>query len=224
LDVRFTAKIRECCKECCKKVPFYRVSPTVSAHAQPRRISVMKFDKKYLALGVLGALAASSAAYATAPVNSQTVTATVTFKTALNLSVNAGMDFGEIAAGTSGVYVLNSNTGAVSITTPGEIIGGSPHAGSLTVTGDGVASPASGSDVTISVGSYIASADVTLSAATCTYGTVHDTACDSGAPLATGQTALTTGTTFTVGATATVTGSAAVGVESPSMVVTITYS
>jgi hypothetical protein len=173
-----------------------------------------EFNKKYLALGVLGALAASSAAYAG---NTSTITASVKFMTALVVSSTATMDFGDVTKDAGGVYVLTAGS-VLTTSGTGEIIGGTPAAASINIVGDDT------DTIAISVGSYVASTHVTLSAATCTYGSSTNAGCDSGSPL-TGQSAPTSsGATLRVGATATVTsGATADTTEHPTMVVTITY-
>jgi hypothetical protein len=180
-----------------------------------RKFGIMKINKKYLAVGIVASLAASGGAFAA---NSVSVPADIAFVTALTVTKTSNMDFGKVASAIAGVYVLTAND-AISATS-GQIVGGVPAAGVVNIVGDTV------SAITISVGSYVASTHVTLSAATCTYAASSDAVCDSGTPL-TGQTHPNGGggTNLKVGATATVSsGTTTNTTEQPSLTVTVTYT
>lgn len=142
----------------------------------------------------------------------QSVTANITFDTALTLTKEADIDFGTVAAGVATTYTI-STAGAI---TAGNAtwLYGTPAAGDITITGSAT------QGLTISTGTYTADANVTPSAATCAYDGGAASACDGGiagaAPGAGGKTLLL-GVSATT--TAAVTGSAA-----PTFIVTVVYS
>ena len=170
----------------------------------------MKFNKKYLALGVLGSALASTSAYAV----TQSVTANLTFDSALTLTKTSDINFGTVQASTPGTYTI-ATTGVVTPSAGGVVIGGTPTAGAITIAGSTTQT------VAISTGTYVANSGVTLSNATCSYNGGASTACDAGL---TGQTAAGTGKTLKLGVQATSDGTAASGVTaSPTFIVTVVY-
>ncbi len=91
---------------------------------------MIKIGKKYLVLGILASFVSSGGAYAA----TQSVTANMTFDTALSLTKNADIQFGFLKAATAGTYVIDT-TGAVTPSGGGVVIGGTPAFGQITVVG-----------------------------------------------------------------------------------------
>ncbi len=170
----------------------------------------MKISKKYLALGLLGSFMLSGGAYAA----TQSVTANMTFDTALTLTKNADIQFGLLKASTAGTYVI-STAGVVTPSGGGVVIGGTPAFGQITITGSTTQT------VTISTGSYTAAGGVTLSAATCNYNGAAIANCDTGG---TGLAAPGAGKVLKLGVTAAADGTQAAGATpAPTFVVTVIY-
>lgn len=171
----------------------------------------MKFSKKYLALAVAASLLASGGAYAA----TQSVTANMAFDSVLTLTKNADIDFGTVRAGTIGTYTINT-AGTITPSGGGQVIGGTPAAGQITITGSG------SQTLSISTGGYTAANGVTPSAATCSYDGAAASACDT--PL-TGLTAPGAGgRILRLGVRADTDGSQAAGATAaPSFTVTVIY-
>jgi len=172
----------------------------------------MKISKKYLALGLLGSVLVSGSAYAaTVGVN-----ATIRFLTALTLTQTATMNFGQVTPDTG---VLAITPAGVLTKTSGDvvIIGGTPAAAVVNITGDAA------STISYQVTGFTDSANVTLSAATCSYdgGAAGDctTGPVAGAALGAG------GKNLAIGATATINSAPASGAtETPSLTLTVLYT
>jgi uncharacterized protein DUF4402 len=171
----------------------------------------MKINKATTAF-FLGSVLLSGAAFATTPVT-QNVTANLAFDAPLTITKNSDIDFGLLQAATSATYVITpagglSNTG-------GAYLGGSPHAGNLTIKGS------ASQVINISTGNYVANNGVTPSVATCAYGTGSAVPCTL-----TSQAAPTsTGTTLLLGLTASANGSQAAGTTAaPTFDVTVNYN
>ncbi len=158
----------------------------------------IKTRLKYLALGLAGSLAVCGGAYAA----TQSVTANIAFDTVLTLNKTADINFGIVAASTGGDYTITT-AGAVSAANGGVIVGGTPQAASITVTGSATQT------VAVSTGNYAADNGVTPSAASCNYNGTAIADCD------TGQSGLTApggaGRTLTVGVTVDVDGTQGAG-------------
>jgi hypothetical protein len=170
----------------------------------------MKLHKRYLALGLLGAIVASSGAYAA----TQNVTANISFDSALSLTKTSDIAFGSVKGSTAGTYTI-STAGAVTPTAGGVVIGGTPAAGAITITGS------TSQTVAINTGSYVSDLGVTPSAATCSYNGNPAVACDT--PM-TGQSAPGAGKFLKLGVTAVSDGTAAAGqAATPSFTVTVIY-
>jgi len=170
----------------------------------------MKLSKKILALGLLGSVFVAGGAYAA----TQSVTANMTFDTALSLVKNADISFGIVKASQAGTYAINTS-GVVSPTAGGVVIGGTPAFGQITISGSTTQT------VAISTGAYVADSGVTPSAATCKYGTGSETACDT--PL-TAQAAPGAGKVLKLGVTAASDGTAGAGTTAaPTFTVTVIY-
>jgi hypothetical protein len=125
----------------------------------------------------------------------QTVTSTIKFVTDIAISMNATPNFGAVKALQAGTYVLNT-AGTVTASGGGVKEGGTPAAGSYTITGSGSQA------ITITSGNYANSGASTPSAATCKYGTGSEVACTnvSAAAPTTGGTVLLVGLTVTTNA------------------------
>jgi hypothetical protein len=170
----------------------------------------MKLSKKYLAMGLLSSVLVSGGAYAA----TQSVTANMTFDTALSLTKVSDINFGLVKASTSGTYTI-STAGVVTPSSGGVVIGGTPNAGNITIAGSTTQT------VAINTGTYVADHGVTPSAATCAYNGGASTACDT--PL-TAQTAPGAGKTLLLGVTAASDGTAGAGVTAaPTFIVTVVY-
>ena len=170
----------------------------------------MKICKKYLALGLLGSALVSGGAYAA----TQSVTANMTFDSALSLTKNADINFGSVKGSQTGTYTIDT-AGVVTPTAGGVVIGGTPAFGQITITGS------SSQTVAISTGTYTVDHGVTLSAATCSYNGAAAVACDT--PL-TGLSAPGVGKTLKLGVTAVSDGTATAGTTAtPTFVVTVVY-
>ncbi len=169
----------------------------------------MKINTKYLAVGLLASCLVSGQAFAA----TQTVTANAAFDSALNVTPVNAINFGYLLAGTAATYTI-SPAGATS-TTGGTYLGGTPQAGSYTVTGSG------NQTISISAGTYTADRTVQISAATCNYAGSPVASCSGtglAAPTAGGKPLL-------VGVTIAPTGAEADGsTYAPSFVLTITYT
>ncbi len=171
----------------------------------------IKTRLKYLALGLIGSVAVCGGAYAA----TQSVTANMSFDSVLTLNKTQDINFGVVAALTGGTYVI-STAGAVTPSNGGVVVGGTPAAASITVTGSATQT------VAINTQSYSANNGVTPSAATCNYGGTAIANCDAGdtglaAPGAGGR-------TLTVGVTATVDGTQAAGsTAAPTFDVVVIY-
>ena len=128
----------------------------------------MKLSKKYLALAIAAGVLAAGGAHAA----TQSVTANMAFDALLTLTKNNDINFGTVAALTSGTYTI-STAGVVTPTLGGIVIGGTPAAGQITITGSATQT------ISISTGAYVANNGVTLSGATCGYNGAAGVACDT---------------------------------------------
>ena len=149
--------------------------------------------------------------------STQSVAASMTFDTALGITKVSDISFGLVkASATSGIKSYTINTSGV-VTSPngGEVIGGNPTSGSLTITGSNTQT------VEISTGGYVPNNGVTLTAATCAYDGSAARSCDSGLK---SQAAPGEGKVLRLGVTAMSDGTAAIGsTASPTFVVTVVY-
>jgi hypothetical protein len=169
----------------------------------------MRISKIALAVAVAGVMTAGAAHAAT-----QSVTANIAFDTPLTLTPVASIQFGTVKAAQTGTYVINT-AGAVTASSGGVWLYGTPAAGNLTVAGSATQT------ITISTGSYVASNGVTPSAATCKYGSASAAACDSGLSVA----APGASTTLLLGVQADADGTqAAASTATPSFTVTAVYN
>lgn len=141
----------------------------------------------------------------------QSVTANIDFDTPLTLTKVNDINFGTVST-TPDTYTI-STAGAVTNAGAGQWLYGTPKAGNITIAGSATQT------VSISVGSYVASAHVTLGTPTCTYNAVAVTACNGAGLAAPGA-----GKTLLLGINATVaTGVVAGTPETPSYTVTVIY-
>jgi len=171
----------------------------------------MRINKKSLALAIAASLFAAGGAYAA----TQSVTANMSFDTALSLSKTNDISFGIVQALTAGTYVIDT-ANTVTPSGGGVAIGGTPASGVINITGSATQT------VAISTGTYTANNGVTPSAASCLYNSVLTSNCDTGV---TGAVAPgSSGRDLTVGVTATVDGTQAAGsTAAPTFVVTVVY-
>lgn len=166
--------------------------------------------KRYIfALALLsGALALSQHVNAA----TQSVTANIAFDSAITLTKNADINFGVVKAGAAANYTITT-AAVVSTGGAGEVLGGTPAAGNITVAGSATQT------VAVSVGSYTANNGVTPSAATCSYNGEAAAACSLTAQAAPGA-----GKTLLLGVTVAVDGTqAAASTAAPTFVVTVVY-
>lgn len=169
----------------------------------------MRISKTYLAL----ALAVSVLFAGQAQAADHNVTADLAFDAALSFSNPVNIDFGILRSGTIGNYTID--TAGTRTVNSGEAIGGTPNAGSVTVSGSTTQT------VHISTsGLGVAVSGVTLSAPTCNYdGAPINCAAGVG-----GLAAPDSGTTLLLGVTAAVDGSQNPGdTVSPTYTVTVVY-
>ena len=173
----------------------------------------MKLSKKYLALGLLGSVLTAGSAYAA----TQSVTANIRFDTALALTKNFDINFGMVKASTAGDFTIDT-AGTITPANGGVVIGGTPVVGDITIVGS------TDQTIAISTGTYVAAGigdGVTLSDATCKYGTATAAACDT--PL-TAQAAPGAGTHLLLGVKATVDANQTAGTHpTPAFTVTVVY-
>jgi hypothetical protein len=170
----------------------------------------MKFNLKYLLLGLASSMFVCGGAYAA----TQSVTANMSFDSVLSLTKNADINFGTVKALQAGTYAINT-AGVVTPSGGGVVVGGTPAFGQITVTGSTTQT------VAISTGSYTANNGVTPSAATCSYDGAAASACDT--PL-TGLAAPGAGKVLKLGVTAAVDGTEIAGsTAAPTFVVTVIY-
>ena len=173
----------------------------------------MTFSKKFLALGLLGSLIASGGAYAA----TQSVTASVSFDSAVTLSGLTNINFGTVQAGIVGAtYTVVASTGVVNPSNGGVVISTTGQtAGQLTIAGS------SSQSIAISTGGYTANGGVTLSGATCSYNGATAVPCDTGL---TSQAAPGVGKLLKLGVAAVSDGTASAGsTATPSFTVTVVY-
>ena len=143
----------------------------------------------------------------------QSVTANIRFDTPLSLNKTADIDFASVQAGVADTYTI-SPTGVTSHSGAGAYLFGSPHAASITVAGSATQT------LSISAGSFVASAHVTPANATCKYGAAAAGSCTIPAAAAPGA-----GTTLLVGVDATATAATTAGTaEAPTFVMTVVYN
>jgi len=100
----------------------------------------------------------------------QTVTSSIKFLADIAVSMNITPNFGSVKAGQAGTYVL-STAGTVTASGGGVKEGGSPAAGSYTITGS------SSQAINITDGNYVANGASTPSAAKCKYGAGSEVSC-----------------------------------------------
>lgn len=114
-------------------------------------------NKKILAASVAVVALTAGAAFAA----SQNFVANIAFATPLTLTKISDLDFGTVRAGQAGSYTL-STAGTVT-TVGGEIIGGTPQAGELTIAGSLTQT------ININTSGLTPNSGVTPSAPTCAY-------------------------------------------------------
>lgn len=162
--------------------------------------------KILIATGLIAA--AATTAYAA----TENVTANIAFDSALSIVKNADIDFGVVEAGIADTYTIDT-TATVTAAGTGQVIGGTPAAGDLTISG----SPTQAID--ISVTNYVADNGVTPQNATCSYDGGAEAACTL-----TGAAAPGAGTTLLLGVEADVDGTqAANDVAAPTFDVVVNY-
>ena len=133
----------------------------------------------------------------------QSLSAHITFDTVLSITNNSNIDFGSVIAGQAGTYTL-SPEGIITATNDGVVLGGTPTAGDLTITGSTTQS------IDISADNYVADNGVTPSAATCNYNDGTSSPCTLVSQLPPGAaTTLLVGVTLAVDGTQEVNTSAA---------------
>ena len=170
----------------------------------------MKVSNKYLAWCLLSSVFIAGGAFAA----TQSVTANMTFDTALSLVKNADISFGTVKASQAGTYTIDTS-GVVTPTNGGVVIGGTPAFGQITITGSTTQT------VAISTGTYVSDNGVTPSAATCSYNGAAAAACDTAL---TGRTAPGAGKILKLGVTAISDGTTAAGTTAvPTFTVTVVY-
>jgi len=159
----------------------------------------------FLALGFLATQQAVNAA-------TQSVTANIAFDTAIALTKNADIDFGVVEAGVADTYTIT--TGAVvTAAGAGQILGGTPVAGDITIVGSATQT------IAVSVGTLVADSGVTPANVTCAYDGGGSAACSL-----TGQAAPGVGKTLLLGADVVVDGTQAAGsTAAPTFIVTVVY-
>jgi hypothetical protein len=143
----------------------------------------------------------------------QSVTANLNFDTPLTLNKTSDINFGTVSTAAD-TYTITT-AGVVTPHAAGQWLYGTKSAGSITIAGSAT------DTLTISVGSYVPSAHVSLGAPTCTYGGTTLTAC-AGTTVAAPTNA---GTILLLGIDAIVAAGVVAGVaEAPSYTVTVTYN
>ncbi len=142
----------------------------------------------------------------------QTMSASISFETALSLTNGTNVSFGFVKASQPGVYTI-SPSGAITATNDGVALGGDTHAGSMTIVGSET------QNIDISVNHYVSNNGVTPSAATCSYNG------GAAAPCAlTSQPAPGAGKPLLLGVTLTVDGTQQTGTTAaPTFDVAVTY-
>lgn len=149
---------------------------------------------------------------------SQSMTAAVTFIAPLAVSSISNPSFGKLAANAGAtVYTLNTSGSVSVVSGTGEALGGSPAAGSMSISGS------SSQTIDISASNLTDDGNVTPSAVTCLYGSGTEIPCN--------DTSLNTATapgggkTLKVGLTITTSGNEADGdTAAPSFDITVVYN
>ncbi len=120
----------------------------------------MKTHIALLTLGIICFLGCATAYAAT-----QSVTALLKFDSPITLTKNADIDFGIVSAGVAPTTYTISTAGTVTTASgPGEVLGGTSHAGKITINGSLT------TVMNISVGSFVTGSQGTvLSNPTCSY-------------------------------------------------------
>jgi len=166
--------------------------------------------------GVLAGLVGFACPHEAQAVN-QVVGTSVTYDTALSVTVNTGsVDFGIVEAGINGATYSVDTTGALTTGGGGNALGGTPNAADFTIVGSTTQT------VVIGVVGYgAANNGTTASAARCAYNGGAEAACSAiGTVAAPGA-----GKTLLVGATVTSDGTAAAGVTAtPNFTLSFVYS
>lgn len=164
--------------------------------------------KKILIATGLIAAAATSAYAAT-----QNVTANIAFDSALTIVKNADIDFGVVIEGVADTYTIDT-AAVVTAAGPGEIIGGTPVAGDLTISGSAT------QVIDISVANYVADNGVTPQNAICSYDGGAEADCNT----LTGVAAPGAGKTLLLGVEADVDGTQVAGdTAAPTFDVVVNY-
>jgi hypothetical protein len=159
----------------------------------------------------LSIIAIAGSAYAV----TQTVTANIAFDTAITITPVNDIDFGTVEALSATTYVINTaDTVSVSAGT-GQLLGGTPASGELTIIGSTTQL------IDITANNYVANAGVTPSAATCAYNGGAAAACTS----LTGVAAPGAGKTLLLGVTAAADGTqAANSTAAPTFDIVVAYN
>ncbi len=143
----------------------------------------------------------------------QSVTANISFDTALTLTKNADINFGTVEALTAETYTITS-AGVVTAAGVGEILYGTKNAASITIEGSTTQT------INISVGNYAANNGVTPSNATCNYNAAGAGTCALNAVAAPAA-----GKILLIGVDAAVGGAQAAGTSAaPTFDITVVYS
>ncbi len=142
----------------------------------------------------------------------QSVTAHITFAEKLSIEDVTSAEFGVLLAGASGTYTL-SPQGEVTASGGGSVLGGTPKAATMKITGSQTQA------IAISAANYVADKGVTPSAATCSYS-----GGDAGLCNLSGQAAPGTGKELLLGLTIAVDGTQVANmVAAPTFEVVVNY-
>ena len=169
----------------------------------------MKISKLALAITLAGSLL-SGAAFAA----EDQVDIDIDFDTPLTVTTTQDIAFGTVKALQSGTYTIDT-TGSVTPSSGGETIGGTTSAASVTIAGSTTQT------IDITASGYTANNNVTPSAATCSYDSGSEVACNT----LSNQEAPGAGTTLLVGVQVAADGSQTAGSSAaPYFDIVVTYN
>jgi hypothetical protein len=147
----------------------------------------------------------------------QSVTANITFDTALSLVKNFDINFGYVTALQANTYKIDT-AGAVTVTGgagTGVWLGGTPVVGNIAITGSTTQT------INITASNYVANNGVTPLLATCKYGAGAEAACST----LTAQAAPGASTTLLIGVSVSASGTqAAASAAAPTFDIVVTYT
>lgn len=148
-----------------------------------------------------------------AAASTQTISANISFQSALILSPVRNIDVGTVLADASGVYTIDTQ-GTVTASAGGQVLGGTPEVGEITIAGSDTQT------INISVTNYQTDSGVTPSNASCSYDGIISSPCTLSSVAAPAA-----GTSLLLGVTLSVDGTQSDGTQAtPSFDVVVSYT